>query len=142
MPSFDVIFDTIYDIKTKRDVIFLEATSYSLLSETVVYAASDTIPAKILWRDDSARFQRGVWQENDRATLVVWMRDLTSNKTATEADITEWTRKFKGQVSEGDRERWSRFIVDGQRLKARQIVPIERPDGKIYALKMTLEASE
>ena len=142
MPDWDAVFTTIRSLKAVRDITFLEATAYSLASETLTYAAGSTLPAKILWRDDSLRFQRGVWQENDQASLIVWMVDLTGNKTATTTDVTEWTRKFKGMVQEGDREAYSRFTVDGQRLKARAVVPLERPDGRIYALRIILQASE
>lgn len=142
MPTnWDAIFDEIYTVKTKRDIKFREATSYQLESDLVTYASDETLPAKVLWRQDATTFSRGVWFEKDQVSLVIWFRDLTDTKTATSAQITEWVGKFKGAVKEaGDYK--SRFIVDGQTLQVREVFPQERPDGKVHALRVILVAAE
>jgi len=144
--DWNAVFNTIYDLKAKRDVVFREATSYALESAAVTYASDATLPAKVLWRDDSLEFQRGrggaVWQETDRGSLVIWFKDLTGNPTATSTEVGSYISRFKGAVNEAFGEYFSRFIVDGQYLKARAVIPIERPDGKIYALKILIQAAE
>lgn len=142
MPNWDHVFDTIRGLRASRPVAFREATDYQLASGVVTYASTQIVPAKVHWRNDAAVFARGVWQEADQATLVVWAKDLTGNATLAEAETVDWIRRLKGRVQEGGREAWSRFDVDGQALKARAVYPLERPDGKVYALRVVLEAAD
>ncbi len=143
-PDFDRVFDTIKSHRPTRTVVFREAVSYSLASETVVYASDLQLPAKVLWRTDagSLDFMQGVWQAEDEARLVIWFKDLTGNRTATNAEITDWTTRMKGQVGVTSREFYSRFVVDGRTLKTRALYPLERPDGKVYGLRIHLQAAE
>lgn len=140
--NWNSIFDDIHNKRAARTVTFREAIGYSLASEAVTYASDAQLTAKVLWRNDGTEFRRGVWVEEDQASLVIWFKDLTSKTTGTSSEITDWTARFKGAVNEGVRERYSRFIIDGQRLKAREVFPIERPDGNVYALRVLLEAAE
>ena len=147
-PNFDVIFDQIHDLRASRSIDLREALTYQLESASVTYAPTFSVDAKVLWKGDAVGLQRGsrstqgiVWTEIDKASLIIWFRDLTGKPTAASgSEIADWIRRFKGAIYEGSREYYSRWDVDGQALKTRDVFPIERPDGKVYALKVMLQA--
>ena len=142
-PNFNSIFDTIHSLRPVRAVVFRLATAYDTTTSAITFAPGRNINAKVWDKPRTYDFQRGVYVTDDRTSVVIWFRDWfgRADDTASAAEIAQMITDAKGQIREGDAERYSVWEVDGIKHKVQSHNLIQRPDGVVHAVRFWLVAS-
>lgn len=144
MPDFNSIFNTIKSLRPERAVTFRRATAFDPATSTITFAPGREIAAKIWDKPRTFDFQRGAVVTDDRTSIVIWFRDWfnRADDSFTAAELTQMIADAKGQVREGDAERYSIWEVDGIKMKVESHSLIQRPDGVLYSIRLWLVAAQ
>jgi hypothetical protein len=136
--DWDVVFDGLYQSRTIRGVTFRKAV---LAGDQVTYPSERTLPAGISYLEVGFNPFRGVYYEQARVEVIIWLRDWFGRPEdgATDAELAQLVADVRGDVREGSREHWSRFVVDGALLKYERHRFDQRPDGVVFAVILTLQ---
>lgn len=140
MPDWVQVFNNLYKVRTSRNIAFQKAI---LSAGQVAYNQDVTLAAGIRYRDVGFDPIRGVLYTEARVEVLIWLRDWFSRTTdgATATELQQLATDMKGDVKEGTREHYSRFVIDGTSLKYERHALDERPDGVIFAVIVTLQAA-
>lgn len=143
-PNFDAIFNALYGLRPTRRVVFRKATAYDPATSTITFAPGREIAAKIWDKPRTFDFQRGAIVTDDRTSIVIWFRDWFNrpDDSCTPAELAQMIADAKGQIREGDAERYSIWEVDGIKMKVQSHSLIQRPDGRVYSIRLWLTAAQ
>jgi hypothetical protein len=141
--NMDRVFNQVYKVVPKRGALFREALSWDEFNEVPVYAADRTVQANIVDKPRYEDKERGVTVILDGVLLIVWFRDWFARATddVTDEDLQALSKSLKGNVRETDGRNHSRFYVDGEWLQYASHACLARPDGKLYCVRITLQAA-
>lgn len=143
-PNFSPIFDTIHSLRPTRLVTFRQATAFDPATSTITFSPGREIAAKIWDKPRTFDFARGAVVTDDRTSVVIWFRDWfdRADDSFTAAELVQMIADAKGQIREGDAERYSIWEVDGIKHKVESHSLIQRPDGQIYSVRLWLVAAQ
>ena len=141
MPDWDAVFSQVYASRIRRKVTFKRASGPS--GSGAAYAADRHIEAGVEYRTVGFDPQQGVFFPRNEVELQIWLRDWFERSAdgASDAELLQLVIDLKGQVREGDRETWSRFVVDGVALKYDRHRFDQRPDGILFSVIVTVRAA-
>lgn len=131
-------FNNLFSLRTVRDITVRVATGSG-----PSYAADKVVKAGVRYRDVGFDPERGVLYPQERVEVMVWLRDWFGRTTdgATDAELRQLVKDLKGDVQEGVREHFTRFVVDGASMKYDRHALDERPDGVVFGVIVTLQAA-
>lgn len=138
--DFTVAFDAIYAGRVTRAITFQKAV---LSGGVATYPANTILQAGVRYNKAGFDPFRGVVYQRDDIEVMLWLRDWFGRTTdgATDIELAQMIADLRGDVIEGSPEHYSRFLLDGQTLKYDSHQLDHRPDGKIYAVIVSLQAA-